>query len=163
MNSINNTTDNNVFNAAWDAIEHLVPFDNNWGGTYPNQATKFELAPGEVVKTRSGELNNRKMIMIGTMFGTIVLFERYTNGQHGTIVSVVPHEISCLQLADLPSGRLGSEQVQNILGAVYHTKDGTMTFYKTTNISYKLDRMREIFSGEYTRKIQERLRDAEAA
>lgn len=80
-----------VFNTNYDQLEQ-IPFNPEWanGTDYYDGAVLGEDAPkvavGEMVASRSPEPNNRRIIIVGTPLGNLVVFERYTGGQHGVFV-----------------------------------------------------------------------------
>jgi hypothetical protein len=58
--------------------------------------------------------NNRRIIFIGTSLGTVVLFERFTDGESGVIVKNVSRDMS--RLGMIPDGQLGYDALNLILG-----------------------------------------------
>lgn len=71
-----------------------IPFQekfNNGTGYYDHAVNAdLGLAVGEIGKSISPAPNNRKLLIIGTSIGNMVIFERYTNGAGGVFVSNVP-------------------------------------------------------------------------
>lgn len=67
-----------------------VPYNPEWKhGDYFNGACAVELKPGEIVTSTVEGRDARRLLMIGTRVGTIVIFERYTpnNGSAFVLVS----------------------------------------------------------------------------
>jgi len=157
--STNNTNENRIFNAIYDSIDTVIPYDVKWnnGTGYFDKAVHVSLAHGTLAKSFTAGQNNRKLILIGTMFGTIVLFERYTDGNNGVIVSNVPGEIRQMQL--IPSGRIGADQILEITGVM--VIDDRASLFKHNGICWKLDMMLDVFSGEFKRRNEKRLRAEE--
>ena len=68
-----------IFEQAYNSIKVNISFDSKWknGTGYLNGAIKVPLQPGELSK--SVDDYNRRVILIGTRFGTVVIFDRYKN------------------------------------------------------------------------------------
>lgn len=146
----NKTEENMVFNAIYDRIDTVIPYDVNWnnGTGYFDKAVDVKLEPGQRAKSFTAGENNRKLIFIGTIFGAVVLFERYTDGNNGVIVSNTSGEVRQLNL--VPSGRLGADQITEIMGAFVHA-DAT-DFFEYGNVNNRISQMVDLFSGEYNRR-----------
>lgn len=91
--SVQNTEFTRVFNK----IEMTVDFDAAWAndtGYYDNAVTMVKLAEGQRAKTTSS--NGRRMILVGTAFGTCVAFERFTPGTGSAFVitSNIPRQLN---------------------------------------------------------------------
>lgn len=77
-----------------------IPYNAKWenGTGYFDNAVYGKDAPvisaGELVKSIS--TGGRKIILIGTRFGNIVLFERYTDPESDVVVTNQPQEIEKL-------------------------------------------------------------------
>ena len=88
------------FEGVWKDCIQSIEFDPEWnnGTDYYNGAMDVKIKPGSIVKSRSPEPNNRRILLIGTSFGTIVLFERYTpiEGKRITVVGNMPSKIARL-------------------------------------------------------------------
>lgn len=83
-----------------------VPYNPEWKhGDYFNGACAVELAPGQIQASTVEGRDARRLLMIGTRAGTIVIFERYTpdNGSAFVLVSN-----ACMELRNtvIPSGSL---------------------------------------------------------
>ena len=83
---------NATFTAAYDRISTEVVFNPSWknGTGYLDNAV-HDLQITEICKTVDNA--NRKVIIIPTPVGNVVLFERFTNGDRGIIVSNAPRAI----------------------------------------------------------------------
>lgn len=95
------------FDALYNSINTLLDFNPRWknGTDYFNGAMTVGLAKGNMAKS-IGDCG-RRIILIGSDHGTVVLFERYTLG-HGPFVVV---SNSAVQHRDLiPNGSLDNDQ-----------------------------------------------------
>ena len=120
------------FNERFDAINNEVTFNANWSngcGYYPNAIRGehgVKLVPGELAKSTA--TNNRKMIFVGTRLGTLVVFERFANGEKGVYVLNAPHKLNKLRLYST-SGGLNEADMTRIIGTKWDHKPtniGTM-------------------------------------
>lgn len=90
-----NSPQHTAFLAAWENARK-VPFGDDWdnGTGYYDGATDDEqlnLQRGELVAAISNTVNNRKLLIKGLGKGlNVVIFERYTAGQHGILVQNKP-------------------------------------------------------------------------
>jgi hypothetical protein len=80
-----------AFEAAYneaEEIEYKAEWNNGTGyydhAAEGNHAPKLEV--GQIVKAHSPYPNNRKLLIVGTELGNVVIFERYTAGAHGVYV-----------------------------------------------------------------------------
>lgn len=105
-----------LFNTRYNKISKEIPFDPEWnnGTGYYDGAVDLELAPGEEAKSVSPMPNNRKLIFIGTQLGTVVLFQRFTDGADGVIVKNVSSDMR--RLGMIPDGQLGYDALNAVLG-----------------------------------------------
>lgn len=99
-----------TFLKKFNEIEKVIPYDHSWanGTGYFNYASKLvELKPGEEAKSVATAPDSRRIIFIGTPVGTVVFFERYTDGTGSAFVVVVnrPKELTDL----LPEGSQDQE------------------------------------------------------
>ena len=100
----------------------VIPFkheQNNSTGYYEGVTSDEDLniQRGQVVASRSPEPNNRKLLIKGLGKGAqMVIFERYTNGQHGILVQNKPstREIRFLniEVPDIGDSALKVENVE---------------------------------------------------
>lgn len=72
-----------TFNRRYQEIEREIPFDPSWanGTGYMDGAVHFPLTVGEVAK--SVDPHGRRIILIGTRFGTVAVFDRFVNQTDG--------------------------------------------------------------------------------
>lgn len=106
---------NTTFNTAFDSINNTVEFKQSWSngtGYYDNAVHDFEIT--EISKTTDPK--NRKMILVPTPVGNVVVFERYTDGAHGIIVSNAPLAIEKMAYGLDLGTSLGEEELAFYLG-----------------------------------------------
>ena len=87
------------FTKIFNHITNLVDFDSGWenGTGYFNGAvSSVKLATGEMAKSQDPK--GRKIVFIGTRYGTIVVFQRYTAEER--LVMNVPAQIRQLFIID---------------------------------------------------------------
>lgn len=89
---------NSTFTRAYDTITNVIPFNPEWKNAtgYLDGAVKVKLDAGQTAK--SYDDFNRRIILVGTPVGTIVLFDRHTgndNPEKENIVVVLnrPHHL----------------------------------------------------------------------
>lgn len=109
------------FNQVYNSTSVLsIPYNSNWsnGTGYYDGATKYILAPGKIVKSVSPVGNNRKMLLVGTRFGTVVVFERYTDGANGIFVNNWPEgsKANLVQKLVNATSALSSDTIEKIIG-----------------------------------------------
>lgn len=118
-----------TFNGMFAAITNEVTFNPNWanGTGYYDGAIKGEhavtLAPGEMAKCMSN--NERKMIFVGTRFGTFVIFERFSGGENGVHVMNMPTKLSQLGLVET-GGRITSADMTRMIGNKWDHKPNNL-------------------------------------
>lgn len=136
---INDTEENEVFKRIFTLIPDWIDFDEKWnnGTGYFDHATRVELKPGEMRKCVCPK-THRAMVLLGTMFGTVVVFERFLFGQNGVYVSNIPHKLSLLRL--IPSGRLDADNLKNILGVWWDNRHPGRT------LNDRIESMAKIFA-----------------
>lgn len=92
-------------------LAEKVDFDPTWpnGTGYFNGAVNHHVEVGDMKAATAAD--DRRLLLIGTEHGTIVLFERYTEG-HGpfVVVSNTPRELK----VDVPSGSIDVERLAEI-------------------------------------------------
>jgi hypothetical protein len=107
-----------VFFGRFDAIETVIPFNPNWanGTGYFDNAVRgkncVHLPPGVCAKSIAKD--GRKMIFVGTRFGVVVMFQRYTDNAD-FFVHNAPTDIDHLGLYNT-SGQRRLEDVRRIVG-----------------------------------------------
>ena len=91
-------------NAATDALSYvikvekpkMIEFNPKWsnGTGYFDGAVSGKhapvLEPGTIVQFVTPEPNKRRGLIISTIFGNVVVFERYPNGEDGIVAAVMP-------------------------------------------------------------------------
>ena len=107
-----------VFYSCLAKIKVQVPFDQCWanGTGYYDHAAKLEIQEGTWCWSYD-QGTNRYLILIGTRFGTVVVFERYSHGgKTPVIVANCPRKCYVIwQLAGL-NGQLNERVLTNTLG-----------------------------------------------
>jgi hypothetical protein len=102
-----------IFTEAFEAAV-LIEFNPDWanGTGYYDNAVSEKLEIAEVRKTITS--NDRRMLLIGTRYGTIVVFDRYSGPEHRVFVSNTPR--STLIDTLVPSGAIGERAMAIITG-----------------------------------------------
>ena len=131
------TTAREFFLASFKAIETNVAYNPAWenGTGYLDHAVTDEtlgLKPGEIAKTES--LRGRKIIIVSTRFGNIIVFERYTTVT-GPIVSNVPEEVTDLLMGTEIGTVLDLFTLRLMLG------DNTNCYQLTRNLGAKIEEL----------------------
>ena len=88
----NTNYEGQLFNRVFNSIEDVIEFDPTWGnGTgYFNYATTVPVEVGALKASR--DTYGRRIILIGTRYGTVVIFDRFKGQTEGGIyVKNVPH------------------------------------------------------------------------
>lgn len=92
-----------------------VPYKPEWKhGDYFNGACAEQLKPGEIVASTVEGRDARRMLLIGTRAGTVVVFERYSpNGDSGFVLV----SNTCMELRKLvlPSGSIDEDTLMRIV------------------------------------------------
>jgi len=109
-----------LFMKTWHLIEHVVEFDPTWhnGTGYMNGAVHFELPIGGMSK--SVDEIGRKVILIGTRFGTVVVFQR-AKRDYDTYVYNAPREFERLEL--LSERALRPNDLVKLFGSWYNLEE----------------------------------------
>lgn len=121
-----------VFTEAFKAIRKVVPFDPKWmngTGYFDGAVYMVKLANGEMAK--STDEVGRRIIFIGTRFGTVVVFDRYAEQvEDGIWVSNKPKSTV---LCELMSGTsIGLNEMTTLLGGWGNLNE---------NIGFTIERM----------------------
>ena len=112
-------TAHELFLSLWNDAP-MTSFDVEWanGTGYYDYATDDEsikLAKGEMLASLDTG-SNRKLLLIGTGQDTsVVLFERYSNGQNGVIVSNTPRHLRGFEEKTKSSSSLNAEAIELVL------------------------------------------------
>ena len=106
---------NATFTAAYDRISNEVVFNPSWknGTGYLDNAV-HDLQITEICKTVDNA--HRKIIVIPTAIGNVVVFERFTDGDRGIIVSNAPRAIERLAFGMDLGSSLGDAALAFYLG-----------------------------------------------
>lgn len=74
----------------WENCENEMPYNHDWdnGTGYMDGLTtaKLDLPAGAMVRMRTSMPNNRRVLVIVTQMGNVVIFERYSGGEKGVLV-----------------------------------------------------------------------------
>ena len=111
---------NATFNAAYDRISNAVEFNPSWknGTGYLDNAVHDKSI--EVASTTIDDFG-RKVIIVPTPVGNVVVFERFSGGDRGIIVSNAPRQVASLGAGlDLHSS-LGDNELEFYLGTEWGT------------------------------------------
>ena len=131
MNATKNAV-GSTFTERYNEISKEIPFDPKWanGTGYYDYAVKMvKLEPGEMAKSFDTG-TARRIILIGTRFGTVVVFDRYSNqGEGGIYVTNEPSNFVIKQF--VPSSAVGEHSMYVLLGS-WNIK---------TNIGYTIEKM----------------------
>lgn len=111
---------NAIFNAAFNRINYAIEFNPSWknGTGYLDGAVTEEIT----ATCKSIDDHGRKVILIPTGIGNIVLFERYKGGESGVIVCNCPRTVKVI----LPGliAQISDEVLEDILGSEYEPDIG---------------------------------------
>ena len=79
-----------IFQRIFQQIQNEIPFDPSWanGTGYLDGAVSHTLPPGKMAKTIDNY--DRRVILIGTRFGTVVVFDRYQGQTDGGVYVSLP-------------------------------------------------------------------------
>lgn len=117
-------------NAFWnllyndqELVKHTIAFDPEWanGTGYYNGAVEAPLEGveiGEIARSRAPGSNNRRILMVKTQFGNVVVFERYTPKEEqlqGPLVMNLPKAVKQSEMAG-EEGALAMETLVKIFG-----------------------------------------------
>lgn len=86
------------FNNHFESIPTAIEFSEEWKngtGYFDNAVHSVILEPGEIAKSTAND--GRRIIFVGTRFGTCVFFERYAtndNCENSVIVSNIPRRLN---------------------------------------------------------------------
>jgi hypothetical protein len=75
---------NEIFSAHFNKIARELPFDSAWnnGTGYFDALVTADIADlevGEMAKSYTGDVNRRRIIIMKTVLGNVVVFDRYTD------------------------------------------------------------------------------------
>jgi len=117
-----------LFTAHYNATVQEIVFDpsyNNGTGYFdPLVQADLDLKPGHVARMYTGGTNRRRILIVGTQFGNVVIFDRYSEGENrseashiavGNFPRAIRHIFSG---SGLTTGRLSVDALYCILGSV---------------------------------------------
>lgn len=116
------------FNEMFKLTKKTVEFDPKWanGTGYFDRATKAELPAlkigevGKCVADFGDDRDNRRILIVKTRFGNVVLFERYICGKdgklNGPIVHNTPSAVRKSEMFHPDSGALTARNMSDALG-----------------------------------------------
>ena len=130
---------NATFTAAYDRISNVVEFNPSWKNStgYLNNAVH-----DKSITTTSKTIDDfgRKVIIVPTPVGNVVVFERHSNGSSSVVVSNAPCAIEELAFGLDLSGGLGDDALAFYLGDEWDTPnigDRLDEFFRITKSSMK--------------------------
>lgn len=106
-----------IFSQVFEKIENVIEYSRSWEnktGYLDNAASIVNLKPAEMAK--SVDHNGRRIILIGTRFGTVVVFDRFigqTNG--GVYVTNAPRNYIFRAL--MSGTAVGEQEMALLLGS----------------------------------------------
>lgn len=107
-----------VFTERFEQITKEVPFSDKWNngtGYYDHACELVNLKPGELAKSYD-QNTSRRIILIGTRFGTVVLFDRYSKQTDGgTYVTNAPTNWVLKQF--MSNSAVGEAEAYRLLGS----------------------------------------------
>jgi hypothetical protein len=128
MAAIRNDDKNTFWNMVFDdqeMVKHTVEFNPEWnnGTGYYDSAVDAELPGveiGEIARSRAPARNSRRLLLIKTTYGNVVLFERYTPDEDGTLTGPIiahqPYEVDESEM--LGGGGTGPLTMDQLVKAV---------------------------------------------
>lgn len=132
-NSIGNIFNNTFNNAEVEGIEFNPSWKNGTG--YFDNAVYVDLQPGEMRKCRDDQ--GRRLILIGTRFKTIVVFDRFKN-QEDDGVYVTNFKKNVLLGTLLSGNSVGEQEMITLMGSWGNLKH---------NIGRKIEQIAELFGA----------------
>lgn len=132
MTNATKNTVGTIFTERYEEVTTEIDFDPKWAngtGYYDYAVEAVELKPGEMAKSFDAG-TGRRIILIGTRFGSVVVFDRYTNqGEGGVYVTNEPANFVIKQF--VPSGSIGEHSMYVLLGS----------WGIETNLGYTIEKM----------------------
>ena len=128
-----------LFDKKFTTIETTIEFNPEWnnGTGYLNYCVSGEFAPvvpsGEMIKFITN--NQRKGIIVGTMFGNVVVYQRYSNGDGGVHVSNMTMKLYNTKL--FTEGRIDDDQMEFLIGGVYYGEVNVGEFIENLHKVFK--------------------------
>jgi len=139
----NRLPSNRQFNRVYNQIERVLEFDERWKDmteTFRMATLRLHLPIGIFAKSFCAA-TSRKLIFLGTRFGTIAIYERWSNGENGIIFGAYPNRLQEFHFSFIQADvRMSLIQLQIILGHATKQK-----WDKENNLSTKLEGYAELF------------------
>lgn len=136
-----------VFADTYAAIKNVIEFNPSWKNStgYLDHACnkEFALPVGKCAKTVDDF--GRKVILIGTPLGNVVVFSRFSKDET-IIVSNWPNGCSSLQIAYGTGSSLNEDTLHRVLGWGNN---------QLNNVGKTMLGMKELFEGKYARDEEE--------
>lgn len=130
---------NTVFNAAFIRLENSIPFNPAWKNSTGYLDNAVHDKSIEVASTTIDDIG-RKVIIVPTPVGNVVVFERHSNGSSPVVVSNAPLAIEKLAFGlDLGSS-LGGDALAFYLGNEWgtpHIGDRLDEFFRIAKVTMK--------------------------
>lgn len=106
-----------IFNECFLSIHKLVPFESGWANNpnYFGNIVEFNLPAGEMVKSMTD--NGRRIILIGTRFGTVAVFDARSGQIDGGEYCIDRPRSICLDYLIGKKKIVGQGSMAHILGA----------------------------------------------
>lgn len=121
-----------IFTGAYRKIEKTIPYQMEWKddeGYYSGIHRHVRLESAEMVKTE--DENGRRIIFIGTRFGTIAVFDRYPDQSEGGVY-VTSAPMNPVLRTMMSNSVVGAGEMAVLLGSWYDI---------TRNIGYTIENM----------------------
>jgi hypothetical protein len=128
-----------LFNSVFEQAEK-IPYDSSWenGTGYFDGAVNYQLEVGKVAATV--DPNNRSILLIGTRWGSVVIFYRYENNT-GPVVKNYPKSRKLRDLAQQENEYLEYLDLVFMLGNGKRKLTERKHYYSEMNIGEKLEYM----------------------
>lgn len=112
-----------TFNKAFESAVLTIDFEDNFanGTGYYNGLTSAKLAlePGEFGAMHD-QTTNRRVLVVGTSLGNVVIFERYTLGENDTFVVQLGYKAKALKASGLvEEGAVTPEAMEFLVGSLW--------------------------------------------
>lgn len=107
-----------TFTERYNEVTKEIEFDPKWAngtGYYDHAVKMVKLEPGEVAKSFDAG-TGRRLIFIGTRFGTIVAFDRYSNQSENGVYTTNEPDCFTIKQFLLQNGSLDDRAIRTLLG-----------------------------------------------
>ncbi len=119
------------FNGAYDRVTRVVDWHSSWGDRIyfknavdPIYGHSVQLEIGEMAKCVTPMPDNRKLLFVGTVLGTLCVFERYSGGADGVYVFAATAELEVV-LTPILDKSLSCNDIAFLTGGFYGGNVGT--------------------------------------